>query len=156
MNHPDICLFEPEIPQNTGTIGRLAVGTQSHLHLIEPMGFAIDDRKVKRAGLDYWPFLQYTQHPDFAAMVGFYPTPPKMAFLSTKVKRPYTEIPIDTQVLVFGPETRGLPSRFFEEYPEHCYTIPMFDPRIRSLNLANSVAIVLYDVISRIEGWKSG
>ena len=152
--HPQICLYQPEIPQNTGAIGRLAAAATTRLHLVEPLGFTITDKAVRRAGLDYWPFLDMRIHPDFDAFLqSFGAEPPSIAFLSTKTQRPYTEIPTSTQVILFGRETSGLPPEFHSKYADHFYTVPMYTPHVRSLNLANSVAIVLHDLLARIHGY---
>ena len=147
VQHPHICLYQPEIPQNTGNIGRLAAATCSPLHLIEPLGFSMADRYMKRAGLDYWPYLNLNVHPSFDSMLSSFPKPPRLAFFSTKATRPYWDMgPVD--LLIFGKETVGLPDSFRESYPEDFYTIPMFHPKVRSLNLANAVCIVLYHQIA--------
>lgn len=156
--HPHICLFKPEIPQNTGNIARLAAATQCRLHLIKPFGFDASDKQLRRAGLDYWPFLDLEIHEDFEDMLSAMTTgtaSPKLAFLSTKGIKDYTHIPVDTDILVFGQETKGLPKDFYEIYKEDLYTIPIFHPQVRSLNLANAVSIVLYDQISRRSGCTS-
>ncbi len=146
-NHPQICLFRPEIPQNTGNIGRLAAATQSRLHLTLPLGFSMDDKNLRRPGLDYWPYLDLEVHEDHQELFkGFNG---KIAFFSKHGKKPYHSMPVDTSLLVFGQETKGLPSELFEQYPENFYQIPMFHPSVRSLNLANSVSIVLYDLMRR-------
>lgn len=141
--HPHICLFRPEIPQNTGNIGRLAAATQSRLHLVRPFGFSASDRNLRRAGLDYWPFLDLEIHDDLESLVERFS--PRFAYLSTKGTKLYTEMPADTELLIFGQETKGLPPWVFERWPEHAYKIPMFHDGVRSLNLANAVSVVLYD-----------
>ena len=151
--HPDICLYQPEIPQNTGNIGRLAAGAGCKLHLIEPLGFSLDDRYVRRAGLDYWPYIDLSTHQNFAAFVSACPGP--FAFLSTKSSRPYSEIPLDTTALIFGRETAGLPPELHERYADQIYTIPMYRGEVRSFNLANAVSIVVYDQIRQRTGFTS-
>ena len=140
-----ITLFEPEIPQNTGNIIRLCAATSAKLHLIEPLGFTWDDARVKRAGLDYHEFAEVKRYKDYLNF--------KTAFLNsrifaitTKWKTPYHESEFQpNDVCMFGPETRGLPSNVLEEIPEERHLrIPMQAER-RSLNLANSVGIVLYE-----------
>lgn len=142
-NHPQICLYQPEIPQNTGNIGRLAAATACRLHLVKPLGFSMDDKNVRRPGLDYWPYLDLEIHDSFDSLqqlVGG-----EMAFFSKLGERCYTEVPDDTQLLVFGRETSGLPAEIHQKYPEHLYKLPMFNPQVRSLNLSNAVSIVVYD-----------
>ena len=145
---PHICLVEPEIPQNTGAIARLAAATRSTLHLIKPLGFSFEDRYMKRAGLDYWPYLDLKLHESFDEMLSTFETPPKMAFFSTKASKPYWDLP-PVDMVVFGKETSGLPPSFWERYPDDFATIPMYHPGVRSLNLANSVSIVVYNQIQQ-------
>lgn len=141
---PHICLYEPEIPQNTGAIARLAAATNCTLHLIKPLGFSLEDRYVRRAGLDYWPFLTLKVHENFEDMLKTFSSPPRMAFFSTKGEKTYWDLaPAD--LLIFGKETAGLPQKIWEQYKEDFYTIPMYNKNVRSLNLANSVSIVVYD-----------
>lgn len=145
--HPEICLFQPEIPQNTGNIARLAAATCSRLHLIRPFGFGTSDKNLRRPGLDYWPYLDLEIHdnlePLLARMNG------RVAFFTKFATKPYSAMPTDTQLLVFGRETTGLPAALREEWQEHCYGIPMFHPQVRSLNVANAVSIVVYDLMNR-------
>ena len=149
MTHIHIVLHEPEIPQNTGNIARTCAATGASLHLIKPMGFEIDDKKLKRAGLDYWDKLDihyyenlddfYEKHPN--AQVYYY---------STKAPRAYTEpesYPKEVFIM-FGKETRGLPEDLLEKNYEHCLRIPM-RPTLRSLNLSNSVAIAVYEILRK-------
>jgi len=141
-SHPHICLYQPEIPQNTGNIGRLAAAMQCRLHLVRPFGFTTSDKNLRRAGLDYWPFLDLEIHENFDQVARLFPG--RIAFLSKKSTRPYTEMPVSTELLVFGQETKGLPDFLWQEYPEMFYHVPMFHPGVRSLNLANAVSIVLF------------
>ncbi len=144
MSHrPHICLVQPEIPQNTGAIGRLAAATGCPLHLVKPLGFSLDDRYMKRAGLDYWPYLDLHIHENFERFLDSAPKQPRLAFFSTKAEKLYWDLP-ETDVIIFGRETSGLPEELRERYAEHFYRIPMFHPKVRSLNLANSVSIVVY------------
>ena len=155
MTQPDrpieVVLYQPEIPPNTGNIARTCAAVGTPLHLIKPLGFSIEEREVRRAGLDYWSSLDLTVHEDWDHFVratgGVEP-----ALLTTKGVRPYTDIepPADAAplYLVFGPETRGLPAAILDRWPERRYRIPM-RPGLRSLNLANSVAIVVYDQLAR-------
>ncbi|MFO8043923.1 MAG: tRNA (cytidine(34)-2'-O)-methyltransferase [Alkalispirochaeta sp.] len=144
-NNLAVVLYQPEIPPNTGNIARTCAATGTALHLIEPLGFSLEDRYLKRAGLDYWSDLSLTVHPDWQHFIEHTggTTPP--ALLTTKATRFYTQIPVhhEPQYLVFGPETRGLPSEILGHWPESTYRIPM-RPGLRSLNLSNTVALVVY------------
>jgi tRNA (cytidine/uridine-2'-O-)-methyltransferase len=147
-NHPQICLFNPEIPQNTGNIGRLLAATQGRLHLVKPFGFSMDDKNVRRAGLDYWPFLDVEIHENFANFQSQF-NPEKIAYLSKFATKSIYEIPTDNEVFVFGCETSGLPDFIHEQYPDNLYRIPMFHSGVRSLNLANAVSIVMYEQLRK-------
>lgn len=148
VNYPQVCLFQPEIPQNTGTIGRLIAATQSRLHLVRPLGFSMEDKNLRRAGLDYWPFLDLEIHDSIDPLLKLFASN-RIAFFSKHGKTPYTQMGYEKDLLVFGRETSGLPEGLWKEYPECFYQIPMFHPGVRSLNLANSVSIVLYDQLHR-------
>lgn len=142
-----IVLVEPEIPQNTGNISRTCAATGAKLHLVEPLGFQIDDRKLKRAGLDYWPLLDITIYKNledfFARNSGPY------FYFSTKASRVYSDIAYPESVyLVFGKETKGLPESLLHAHPDACVRLPMIDnDAARSLNLSNSVAVGVYEVL---------
>ena len=145
----NIVLFEPEIPANTGNIGRLCVGLKAKLHLIEPLGFSLDEKKVRRAGLDYWKNLElqvYRSLEDFFDKnqnINFY-------FASTKATKSYTEVQYkQNDYIFFGKETAGLPEKFHNKFKDKGLTIPMSD-LIRSINLSNSCAIVLYEVYRQL------
>lgn len=142
-DHLHICLYKPEIPQNAGNIGRLAAATQCRLHLIRPLGFSTDDKNLRRAGLDYWPFLDLEIHDSFEDFMSLFKED-EVAFFSKKSVGPYTEMPSKIKALVFGQETKGLPEDLHKKYGKNFYTIPMFHEGVRSLNLANSVSIVTY------------
>ena len=148
MPQLNIVLVEPEIPQNTGNISRTCAATGSRLHLVGPMGFTIDDRKLKRAGLDYWHLLDITYYDDiedfFARNAG------PFFYFSTKARRIYADISYpDGAYLVFGKETAGLPLWFRQAHPDRCLRIPM-RPEARSLNLANSVAVLTYEALRQL------
>ncbi|MDD4224273.1 MAG: tRNA (cytidine(34)-2'-O)-methyltransferase [Candidatus Cloacimonetes bacterium] len=144
-----VVLYEPEIPANTGNIGRLCVGTGSTLHLIQPCKFLLTDKALKRAGLDYWEYLKLELHKDFAGIQQLCP-PERIWLCTTKADKSYLEAPYQPgDFLVFGPESRGLPETLLDQYPRQLLTIPMH-PEIRSLNLSNSVAIVLFEAIRQI------
>lgn len=142
-DHIHICLYKPEIPQNTGNIGRLAAATQCRLHLIRPLGFSTDDKNLRRAGLDYWPFLDLEIHDSFEEFMVLF-EPGEVAFFSKWATKPYTAMPGKVKAIVFGQETKGFPENFHKDYKEDLYKIPMFHEGVRSLNLANSVSIVTY------------
>ncbi|MCL4139131.1 UNVERIFIED_CONTAM: hypothetical protein GTU68_002551 [Idotea baltica] len=148
----NIVLVHPDIPQNTGNIARLTAANRAKLHLIHPMGFKIDEKQVKRAGLDYWPMVELAEYDDWSHFLSANEQPQNLWFFSTKAKRDYYEVAFtegkrEEVYLVYGSETAGLPSSYIETYPERFLKIPMAQPGVRSLNLANSVAIGLYEVI---------
>ncbi|OGQ97254.1 MAG: tRNA (uridine(34)/cytosine(34)/5-carboxymethylaminomethyluridine(34)-2'-O)-methyltransferase TrmL [Deltaproteobacteria bacterium RIFOXYD12_FULL_57_12] len=143
----NIVLVEPEIPPNTGTIARLCGATESTLHLIKPLGFSTDDRHLKRAGLDYWHHVKIIYWDNVNDFLEQHDRT-RLHFLSKKVARPYTDARFSpTDFLIFGKETKGLPEKILNEYDDRCYTIPMMNTNIRSLNLAVSAGIVLYEAI---------
>lgn len=147
-----IVLVEPEIPPNTGSIARLCGATDTVLDLVQPLGFAIDDKHLKRAGLDYWPFVHINQWPSLDAFLE-QQDEGRLYFLTTKTNRSYTEArfrPGDK--LVFGKETKGLPEDLLKLYSDRCLTIPMSNTHIRSLNLAMAAGIVLYEALRQIRG----
>ena len=143
-----IVLVEPEIPPNTGNIARTCAATGTHLHLVEPLGFHIDDRTVKRAGLDYWPFVNLTIHESLDTFLSTYPDAP-MYFVSTKGTKSYADVTYEEgAMLVFGRETKGLPRDLLAERKDNTIRIPMVPKEeLRSLNLANSVNIVIYEAL---------
>jgi len=142
----NIVLFEPEIPANTGNIGRTCVATGTTLHLIDPLGFLLNEKSIKRAGLDYWERLdvrRYVNFQDFLEKNNY----PKIFMATTKSKHNYTEVSYSMDdYIMFGPESRGIPEEILVDYPESCIRIPML-PEERSLNLSNSVAIILYEAL---------
>ena len=146
-----IVLVEPEIPPNTGSIARLCAATETPLHLVGRLGFTIDDRHLRRAGLDYWPWVPLQQHDDWAAFAAAVPGR-RLAF-SARATRPYTTIRFaPDDALVFGGETKGLPPAVMDELTPEVYRIPITSPHVRSLNLANAVAIVLYEALRQLGG----
>ena len=141
----NIVLFEPEIPQNTGNIARTCAATGAKLHLVGPMGFTIDEKKLKRAGLDYWHDVDITYYDSIAQF--YEKNQGKMYYLTTKAPRDYSEAEFeDGCYLIFGKETAGIPEEILLDNQETCLRIPMIG-EIRSLNLSNSVAIVLYEAL---------
>lgn len=142
----NIVLFEPEIPQNTGNIGRTCVATGTRLHLIGPMGFKIDEKSVKRAGMDYWDKLDVTEYIGYEEFLEKNPHA-KIYMATTKAKRRYTDVHYEKDCyIMFGKESAGIPEELLVDNEETCIRIPM-NPDIRSLNLANSAAIVLYEAL---------
>jgi tRNA (cytidine/uridine-2'-O-)-methyltransferase len=139
-----IALFHPEIPQNTGNIGRLCVASKTPLYLVRPLGFFIDDKEIKRSGLDYWKHLDCKLVDSLDEIQQANPES-RLWYLSTKGKTVYTDVAYqENDILVFGSEGSGLPDRIFKKHPEQIITIPMPGPT-RSLNLATSVGIVVYE-----------
>lgn len=142
----NIVLFEPEMPANTGNIGRTCVATDTKLHLIEPLGFKINEKSLKRAGLDYWDKLDVTVYCDFQDFLNRNPGA-KIYMATTKAPKVYTEVSYEPDCFImFGKESAGIPEEILLEYQETCVRIPMWGD-IRSLNLSNSVAIVLYEAL---------
>ncbi len=145
-----IVLVEPEIPPNTGSIARLCGATDAVLDLIHPLGFSVDDKHLKRAGLDYWQYVSINHWPDLDTFLEKQDES-ELFFLTTKVDRLYTEAVFpEGAKLIFGKETKGVPEEILALYHDRCYTIPMSNSRIRSLNLAMTAGIVLYEAIRQI------
>ncbi len=146
----NIVLIEPEIPMNTGNIGRLSLASGSTLHLVKPFGFELDDKRVKRAGLDYWKHISLKIY-DSADEFFKINKDQKMAFFSSHGEKEYYDIDYtDEMFLIFGKESVGLSSEIIERNPDKLYKIPIFSPHIRSLNLANAVSVVVYEGIRRL------
>jgi tRNA (cytidine/uridine-2'-O-)-methyltransferase len=142
-----IALIEPEIPPNTGNIARLCAATSTPLHIVGATGFRMDDRAVRRAGLDYWPEVTLYRHRHLESLYQALPQS-RFVYLSTKASISYLDWRFETEdCLVFGRETKGLPEEVLRANWDRALTIPMLNPRIRSLNLATSVAIVLYEAL---------
>ena len=141
----NIVLVEPEIPNNTGNIGRLSLASGSILHLIKPLGFEITDSSLKRAGLDYWQHLDVRFYDDLDSFMALNQNA-HFAFLSSKGEKSHYEIDYrDGMFLVFGKESAGLPAELVSRYPDRLFRIPIFSEHIRSLNVANAVSIIVYD-----------
>ena len=143
-----VALVEPEIPPNTGNVARLCAATRTPLHVVGVTGFRLDDRAARRAGLDYWPEVELHRHRDLEALEAALQPGARLLYLTTKAERSYADWAFaEDDCLVFGPETRGLPEELLRANWERCLTIPMPNPRVRSLNLATSVGIVLYEAL---------
>lgn len=142
----NIVLFEPEIPANTGNIGRTCVATGTKLHLIEPLGFSLSEKAIKRAGMDYWSDLEVERYVNYQDFLKKNPNA-KIYMATTKGKHVYTEVSYESDCyIMFGKESAGIPEEILVEHPENCIRIPMIG-ETRSLNLSNSVAIVLYEAL---------
>ena len=142
-----VALVEPEIPPNTGNVARLCAATRTPLHIVGVTGFRLDERAVRRAGLDYWPEVELHRHRDLGALHEALPAA-RFVYLTTKAAVSYADWTFaDEDCLVFGRETRGLPEELLRANWERCVTIPMPNPKVRSLNLATAVAIVLYEAL---------
>jgi len=142
----NIVLIEPEIPQNTGNIARTCAATHTKLHLVRPLGFEVSDKHLKRAGLDYWRFADISYYDSFKQLQEARPQA-KFWFLTTKAKKRYTDVKFEKGCfLVFGKETKGLPEELLHSNYDRCIRIPMYKD-LRSLNLSNAVAIVLYEAL---------
>ena len=146
----NIVLIEPEIPNNTGNIGRLALATGSTLHLVKPLGFEINDTRLKRAGLDYWQHLEIIYYDNIASFLEINKTA-DFVFLSSHGNKSHWDIPFkDNMFLVFGKESVGLPKNIINTYLKDLYKIPLYSEHVRSLNLANAVGIVVYEGLKHL------
>ena len=142
----NIVLHQPEIPANTGNIGRTCVATGTRLHLIEPLGFRLNEKEIKRAGMDYWDDLEVIRYVNYEEFLEKNPGA-KIYYATTKAKHTYTEVNYESDCyIMFGKESAGIPEEILVENPDTCIRIPMLDS-IRSLNLSNSAAIVLYEAL---------
>jgi tRNA (cytidine/uridine-2'-O-)-methyltransferase len=143
-----IALLEPEIPPNTGSVARLCAATNSILHLIDPLGFKLDDAQLKRAGMDYWQQAKWHRWPDWTAFHNDLPTDARLWFVESNGPQLYTDVKFKADdYLIFGRETAGLPKKLLEDHRDHWLRIPMFNPKARSLNLSNCVALVLFEAL---------
>lgn len=143
-----IVLVEPEIPPNTGNVARLCAATQTELHLVGPLGFRLDDSQLKRAGMDYWNYLVWRQWPGWTAFRSSLAPDARLWFVESSGPRLYTDVAYEpADILVFGRETAGLPRKLLTEHSNRWLRIPMFNPDARSLNLANCVAVVLFEAL---------
>ena len=143
-----IVLLEPEIPPNTGNVARLCAATRTELHLIEPLGFKLDDTQLKRAGMDYWEHVVWRRWCNWDTFQKSLPDAARFWFIESNGPRFYTQVSFDPDdYLVFGRETAGLPPVLLEKNAEHWLRIPMFNEKARSLNLSNCVALVLFEAL---------
>ena len=150
-----VALVEPEIPPNTGNIARLCAANRVPLHIVGATGFRLDDRAVRRAGLDYWPEVQLKRHTDITTLHQSLPSA-RFVYFSTKGERSYLDWAFsDDDCLVFGRETRGLPESLLHANWERCLVIPMLNPNVRSLNLATAVGVVLYEALRQTEAFSA-
>lgn len=147
-----VALVEPEIPGNTGNIARFCAATRCHLHLVGPLGFSLDQKHLRRAGMDYWQYLHYSLWDNRTEFFGYLARENRRFFLlSTKVPRPYTEHSFQTgDTLVFGRESKGLPESLLASHPHQCLTIPLACPQARSLNLSTAAAVVTFEALRQI------
>ncbi len=145
MSKINIVMVEPEIPQNTGNVARTCAATGARLHLVGPMGFKIDDKKLKRAGLDYWQYLDITYYENIDEF--FAKNEGSFFYFTTKGRKAHSDVSYpDNCYLIFGKETKGLPEELLIKNPESCVRIPM-QGEIRSLNLSNAIAIAVYEAL---------
>jgi tRNA (cytidine/uridine-2'-O-)-methyltransferase len=152
MPHLHVVLVNPEIPPNTGNVARLCGATRSTLHLVHPLGFSVDDRQLKRAGLDYWEHIDVRHHQSLAEALAASGEGPALYF-SARAERPYNEAPYaDGARLVFGPETRGLPLAVLDANRDRTFRIPIWG-QVRSLNLSAAVAVVVYEGYRQLGAW---
>jgi len=144
----NIVLVEPEIPPNTGNVARLCAATKTRLHLVEPLGFRLDDSQLKRAGMDYWQQVEWHRWPDMPAFTRHLPAGSRLWYIESGGPRAYTEARFESgDYLVFGRETAGLPKQLLEPNRDWWLRIPMFNPASRSLNLSNCAALVLFEAL---------
>ena len=146
-----LCLVEPEIHWNTGNVGRTALALDAELHLVAPLGFSLEDKQVRRAGLDYWPRVKLRLWPDWPAFARALPALGEPWLFSSAATRDYWDARFtDKTVLIFGKESVGLPRPLLAQYPERALRIPMRDPQLRSLNLSTAAALAAYEVARQL------
>ncbi len=147
----NIVLIEPEIPMNTGNIGRLSLASGSNLHLVKPLGFHLDDKKLKRAGLDYWKHISLKTYESTSEFFDAHQGK-KMAFLSSRATKDYLSINYEEDMfLIFGKESVGLPQNIINSNKDNLFKIPIYSPHVRSLNLANAVSIIVYEGLHQLK-----
>ncbi|MBT4763118.1 MAG: tRNA (cytidine(34)-2'-O)-methyltransferase [Bdellovibrionaceae bacterium] len=146
----NVVLLEPEIPSNTGNIGRTCVGTQSMLHLVKPYAFELTDKRLKRAGLDYWPNLKWQTYENLEELMSKVPDQSRVFYLTTKTQQTIYDVQFQKgDWLVFGKETKGLPEELLELHKENCLTIPMAGP-VRSFNLSNAACVTVFEGVRQL------
>lgn len=151
MSLINIVLYQPEIPQNTGNIARMCVANDLHLHLIKPLGFELSDKYLKRSGLDYWQYINYTVYNSWEELIQQCSIS-RFWFLTTKSEKSYWDVKFqEGDYLVFGPETKGLPMDLMQEDWSQAITVPMFGEHARSLNLASTVQTVSYEALRQLK-----
>ena len=147
----NVVLLNPEIPTNTGNIGRICLATNTKLHLIKPLGFEINDKRLKRAGLDYWQHLKVLYYDNFDDFIDKNKNE-RLHFFSSHATNVIWDLKYeDNDYLIFGKESIGLPKSIIELYKDNCYKIPLYSSKIRSLNLANSVSIAVYEGLRQLK-----
>jgi len=147
----NIVLYTPEIPHNTGAIGRLVLAVNARLHLIEPLGFSLEEKHLRRSGLDYWQHLDVQRWPNWESFLAGIEEQPRLWFFTTKTDKTHWDAQFKPgDYLVFGPESRGIPELLLAQYPQQCLTIPMPNPQVRSLNLATAAGIALYAALGQL------
>ncbi len=152
-HHLNVVLIEPEIPPNTGNIARMCAATMSTLHLVHPLGFRTDDRSLKRAGLDYWKYVDVVHHTSLNTFLERHGHDNLLLF-TKRAERPYTHAPYSPDCyLLFGRETMGLPEHLLERYSDRTYAIPMRGEKVRSLNLSTAAGIVTYEAYRQLNAW---
>jgi tRNA (cytidine/uridine-2'-O-)-methyltransferase len=150
----NVVLLEPEIPPNTGNVARLCAVADAHLHLVGPLGFRLDDKALKRAGMDYWEHVKWTYWDSWEAFTGRAGREARFWFVENKTQRLYTQVRYgEGDYLVFGRETVGVPESLLEANWERVIAVPQFNAQARSLNLSNCVAIVLYEALRQVRGF---
>ncbi len=150
----NVVLFEPEIPPNTGNVARLCAAAGARLHLVEPLGFRLNDRELRRAGMDYWRHVEWKRWTFLDDLLAAAGPGARFWYVTRHAPRPYTEPRYaEDDWLVFGKESRGLPAVLLEANPDRTVAIPMFNPEARSLNLATAVGIVLYEALRQVRGF---
>ncbi len=148
-----VVLYEPDIPGNTGNVGRSCLATGSTLHLVGKLGFSLDQPYLKRSGLDYWERVQLVQHTDWAEFLKTLPPDAELFFFSKKAKRRYWDAHFtENSYLIFGCETAGLPNAVLQRYEQRLYRIPMLEGSVRSLNLSTAVGVVLFEALRQTGG----
>jgi len=147
-----VVLVEPEIAPNTGNVARLCAATRSTLHLVEPLGFRLDDAQLKRAGMDYWRLVEWRRWPDWNLFMAQLQPDARLWFVESRGTRRYTDVRFQAgDYLVFGRETAGLPQELLTRHRDAWLRIPMLNPEARSLNLSNCVALVLFEALRQLE-----